>query len=169
MTRTPERGKGFAARRSVVVRDYLVFMLKLTIDGLKDFVLLPLASIAILADLLIGGGRRPRLFYRVVRVSERFELWLNLNGALDELERGETDDGLFGASTAGSDTLLGKVEAWVRGKDHDAPGRSAKDRDTFGRDEPGRGASGGEASGRGASDENVADADRPDGGDVTRP
>jgi len=120
MTNNRRRGKGFAARRSVAVRDYLIFLLKLTIDGLKDFVLVPFATIAIIADLLIGGDRRPRLFYRVVRASERFEIWLNLNGALDELERSETDDGLFGASTAGSDSLLGKVEGWVRGKDHDA-------------------------------------------------
>ena len=123
MTNNRGRGKGFAARRSVAVRDYLIFLLKLTIDGLKDFVLVPLATIAIIADLLIGGDRRPRLFYRVVRASERFEIWLNLNGALDELERSETDDGLFGASTAGSDSLLGKVEGWIRGKDHDAPER----------------------------------------------
>jgi len=120
MTKNGTGGQGFAARRSVAVRDYLVFLLKLTIDGLKDFILVPLATIAIIADLLIGGERRPRLFYRVVQVSERFEIWLNLNGALDELERSETDDGLFGASTAGSDSLLGKVEGWVRGKDHDA-------------------------------------------------
>lgn len=122
MTEPRTSGRGFSAPRPVVVRDYLIFVLKLLIDGLKDVVLLPLASIAILADLLIGGDR-PRLFYRVVRQSERFELWLNLNGALDELERGETDDGLFGASTAGSDTLLGKVEGWVRGRDHDDPDR----------------------------------------------
>jgi hypothetical protein len=98
-----------------VVRDFLIFVLKLTIDGLKDVVLLPVASIAFVADLLIGGSDRPRLFYRVVRAAERFDRWLNLTGALDELERGDTEDGLFGASTAGSDTLLGKVEGWVRG------------------------------------------------------
>ena len=110
-------GRGFAARRAVVVRDFLIFVLKLTIDGLKDVVLLPVASIAFVADLLIGGSDRPRLFYRVVRAAERFDRWLNLTGALDELERGDTEDGLFGASRAGSDTLLGKVEAWVRGSE----------------------------------------------------
>lgn len=128
MTERRRGGRGFAARRSVAVRDYLFFLLKLTIDGLKDFVLVPLATIAIIADLLIGGDRRPRLFYRVVQASERFELWLNLNGALDELETSDTDDGLFGASIAGSDTLLGKVEAWVRGADHDRPA-PRRDRD----------------------------------------
>lgn len=114
---TPRRGRGFSPNRSVLVRDFLIFVLKLTVDGLKDVVLLPVASVAFVADLLIGSSRNPRLFYRAVRVAERFDRWLNLTGALDELERGETEDGLFGASTAGSDTLLGKVEELVRGRD----------------------------------------------------
>jgi hypothetical protein len=124
----PRPGRGFAARRTIVVRDFLIFALKLGIDGLKDVVLFQIASIAVLADLLRGEGHS-RLFYKVVRQSERFDLWLNLNGALDELERGETEDGLFGASTAGSDTLLGKMEGWVRGNDYDDPDRPDRDPD----------------------------------------
>jgi hypothetical protein len=111
-----------------VVRDFLIFAVKLAIDGLKDVVLLQIASIAVLADLLRGEGHS-RLFYKVVRQSERFDLWLNLNGALDELEKGETEDGLFGASRAGSDTLLGKMEGWVRGNDYDDPDRGTRERD----------------------------------------
>ena len=119
MTAAPRQSRGFAAKRSVLVRDYLIFALKLAIDGLKDVVLVQIASIAVLADLLRGEGK-PRLFYRVVQASEKFDLWLNLNGAVDELEKGETEDGLFGASRAGSDTLLGQLEGWVRGTEHDA-------------------------------------------------
>jgi len=118
-TAQPSPGRGFAAKRSVLVRDYLVFALKLAIDGLKDVALVQIASVAVLADLLRGEGK-PRLFYRVVKLSEKFDLWLNLNGAVDELEKGETTDGLFGASRAGSDTLLGQLEGWVRGADYDA-------------------------------------------------
>ena len=110
MTRQPAPGRGFAAKRSVLIRDFIVFALKLAIDGLKDVVLVQIASIAVLADLL-RGENKPRLFYRVVQASEKFDLWLNLNGAVNELERGQTEDGLFGASRAGSDTLLGK--RWV--------------------------------------------------------
>ena len=41
-------------------------------------------------------------------MSERFDLWLNLHGAALRAESDE--DGLFGVSEAGSNTLLGKLE-----------------------------------------------------------
>jgi hypothetical protein len=106
------------ATRSVTVRDFVIFELKLLMDGLKDVVLAQVAIVALVIDLVSGGGKRPRLFYSVLKSSERFDLWLNLHGAAELLESGEVgDDGLFGASKAGSDTLLGKLEQMVRGGD----------------------------------------------------
>ncbi len=106
------------AKRSVMFRDLVIFLVKLALDGLKDLVLIQLALGAALLDFVSGGGTRPRLFYSVLRLSERFDLWLNLNGAMDKMESGEAgEDGLFGASAAGSDTLLGKIEQIVRGGD----------------------------------------------------
>lgn len=106
------------ARRSVMLRDLVIFLVKLAIDGLKDLVLMNLALGAALLDLISGGGTRPRLFYSVLRLSERFDLWLNLNGAVEKMDSGLAgDDGLFGASTAGSDSLLGQIEELVRGGD----------------------------------------------------
>lgn len=105
------------AERKVVLRDFAIFWLKLLLDGAKDFVLLPVATAVIVIDMISGRGRRPRLFYSLLRQSERFDLWLNLNGALDEMEGGMDDDGLFGASRAGSDTLLGEIEKIVKGKE----------------------------------------------------
>lgn len=108
------------ASRSVMLRDLAIFIIKLGLDGLKDLILIQLALGAALLDLVSGGGKRERLFYSVLRLSERFDLWLNLNGAMDRMEAGQeiNDDGLFGASEAGSDTLLGKLEQLVRGGDH---------------------------------------------------
>ncbi|MBT8336422.1 MAG: hypothetical protein KJO11_07445 [Gemmatimonadetes bacterium] len=106
------------AKRSVMIRDLIIFLVKLAIDGLKDLALMNLAIGAAVLDVISGGGKRPRLFYSVLRLSERFDLWLNLNGAMERMEAGEAgDDGLFGASTAGSDSLLGKIEQLVRGGD----------------------------------------------------
>jgi hypothetical protein len=112
------------ATRPVMMRDLAIFLIKLTLDGLKDIVLVQLALGAALLDLLSGGGQRERLFYSVLRLSERFDLWLNLNGAMERMEEGQeiNEDGLFGASEAGSDTLLGKLEQMVRGGDTSAPG-----------------------------------------------
>ena len=106
------------APRKVVVRDFAIFQLKLLIDGFKDVALSALSLGALVIDLLAGGGRRPRIFYSVLAMSERFDLWLNLSGAVSRLQEEELDeDGLFGASDAGSDNLLGKVEEIVRGGD----------------------------------------------------
>ena len=100
------------------MRDFAIFQLKLLLDGFKDVALSALSVGALAIDLLAGGGTRPRVFYSVLAMSERFDLWLNLSGAVSRLEEGELDeDGLFGASAAGSDTLLGKVEELVRGGD----------------------------------------------------
>ena len=105
------------ATRPVMLRDLAIFLIKLALDGLKDLILIQLALGAALLDLLSGGGKKQRLFYSVLRLSERFDLWLNLNGAMERMEAGDeiNDDGLFGASEAGSDTLLGKLEELVRG------------------------------------------------------
>lgn len=106
------------AKRSVMFRDLVIFLVKLAIDGMKDLALMNLAIGAAILDILAGGGTRPRLFYSVLRLSERFDLWLNLNGAMEKMEAGEAgEDGLFGASTAGSDSLLGQIEQLVRGGD----------------------------------------------------
>lgn len=106
------------ASRSVVIRDFAIFQVKLFLDAAKDGVLAALSVGALVVDLLSGGGRRPRLFYSVLAMSERFDLWLNLSGAVSRLESEQLgDDGLFGASDAGSDSLLGKIEELVRGGD----------------------------------------------------
>lgn len=119
------------ATRGVTFRDFLIFQLKLWLDGLKDVAVITLSTGAIILDFISGRGRRPRLFYSVVKASERFDRWLNLHAAMERLEAGESDDGLFGASEAGSDTLLGKIEQAVRGGDEPrAPGsRRVRGRD----------------------------------------
>lgn len=105
------------ATRGVTFRDFLIFQLKLWLDGFKDITVIALSTGAIILDFISGRGRRPRLFYSVVKASERFDRWLNLHAAMERLEEGASDDGLFGASEAGSDSLLGKIEQVVRGGD----------------------------------------------------
>lgn len=105
------------ASSGVTFRDFLIFQLKLLLDGAKDVVVFNLSIGAMVLDFIAGRGRRPRLFYSVVRMSERWDLWLNLHSAMDRLEEGDSDDGLFGASEAGSDSLLGQIEKAVRGGD----------------------------------------------------
>ena len=96
------------ATRVVTIRDFLIFQTKLILDGLKDVVLVSVSTAAVVLDIVSGAGRRPRLFYSVLKISERFDLWLDLNGATSGLDR--SGDGLFGASRAGSNTFLGQLE-----------------------------------------------------------
>ena len=53
-------------------------------------------------------------------MSERLDLWLNLHVAALRAESDE--DGLFGVSEAGSNTLLGRLEQITRGGDEPPQG-----------------------------------------------
>jgi hypothetical protein len=64
-------------------------------------------------DFVSGAGRGSRLFYSVLKLSGRFDLRLDLSGAMEGLD--ETDDGLFGTSSAVSDTPLVRIEQIMRG------------------------------------------------------
>jgi len=129
--------------RGVTMRDFLIFQLKLALDGFMFLLFYNVWILGVVIALLAGRGLRPRLFYSVVRASERFDAWLNLHGVMERLDQGDGADGLFGASTAGSDSLVGKIEQLVRGGDEPRSRRP-----------PGRGAAteeDGDVRGRGAS------------------
>lgn len=98
----------------VVLRDLVIFQLKLFMDGVADFIIAQVALLAVLSDLLFPTDRKGKRFYWVMARAERFDRWLSLYGAADRADSEE--DGLFGASQAGSDTLLGKLEALVMGR-----------------------------------------------------
>jgi hypothetical protein len=105
------------ASRGVTFRDFAIFQLKLALDGLKDILVFNVSIGAMLIDLIAGRGKRPRLFYSVLRGSERFDAWLNLHGVVERMDAEGGEDGLFGASDAGSDSLVGRLEEMFRGGD----------------------------------------------------
>ena len=97
--------------RGVTLRDFAIFQVKLVLDGSKDFFAFWLSICAIVLDLIAGRGSRPRLFYSVVRASERFDKWINLHSVVQRLVETGPEDALFRTSEAGSkaDELLKKV------------------------------------------------------------
>jgi hypothetical protein len=109
------RDDEMARSRWVLVRDLLIFQVKLVLDGMKDIALSPLSFAAAAFDILLPGSRPGHRFYAVMAVGEKFDRWLNLFGAASAARADE--DGLFGASRAGSPTMLGGLEAFVRGGD----------------------------------------------------
>jgi hypothetical protein len=94
--------------KRVLLRDMLIFHLKLWLDGLKDVVLAPVSVGAGVLDILSGPKDGRYRLYSVLRMGERFDLWLNLFGAAREAE--SSGEGLFGGSEPGDGTLVGKLE-----------------------------------------------------------
>jgi hypothetical protein len=74
----------------VSVRDFAILQLKLLIDRLEDGALFTVSFVAFATDVVLRRRGRRWSFYKVMRISERFDLWLNLYGAADGAERDET-------------------------------------------------------------------------------
>ena len=99
--------------RSVLIRDFLIFQLKTTLDGLKDAIVFPVAIFVVLVDLVFGSDRnRGRTFYSLMATCESFDKWLNLNGAARKA--GGNREGLFGGSAPGDGTMVGDIEEYMR-------------------------------------------------------
>lgn len=101
--------------RFFILRDLGIFGLKVVLDGLKDVVLIQVAAVAAGLDILFPGEKYGHRFYAVLRTAERFDQWLNLYGAVERARA--ANQGLFEASMAGADNLLGKLESIVTGRD----------------------------------------------------
>jgi hypothetical protein len=98
----------------VILRDVAIFLVKLWIDGVKDVALTGVCIGAAAIDFMRGPRPGGLLFYRAMRWSERFDLWLNLYGAAEQAEH--DPEGLFGASRAGDATFLGRLEDLTGGE-----------------------------------------------------
>lgn len=110
--RPPRKGDD-GVSRVIIIRDLLLFQLKLFLDGIVDVMLSPLSIAAAVVEVLFAGRRRGKIFYSILRFGEKVDLWLNLYGAAGRADA----DGLFGGSEAGSDSLLGELEMRLRGGD----------------------------------------------------
>jgi hypothetical protein len=108
--------------RGVLVRDFLIFQLKTALDGLKDAVVLPLATVVVVLDLVFGrDDKRGRAFYSLMGVCESFDRWLNLYGPASQAAGNR--DGLFAGSEPGDGSMVGDIEEMMRGGD--PPARQA--------------------------------------------
>ena len=94
--------------RWTLIRDLLVFQLKLVLDGTRDVLLSPISLIAGLADLVVGGDRASRYFYDVLHLGRRSERWIDLFGAAARVE--PPDIPISPAEEARVDALLQKAE-----------------------------------------------------------
>lgn len=67
-------------RRWQLIRDVLVFQVKMIVEGLRDVLLVPATLLAAAFGVFLGGERPERMFHDVLRAGHRFDTWLNLFG-----------------------------------------------------------------------------------------
>ena len=68
-------------------RDVLVFELKMLLDNVRDFALMPVSLVAALIDLIFKGERHGSLFYQVLRWGAHSEEVINVYSAIQTHER----------------------------------------------------------------------------------
>lgn len=95
-----------------VIRDLLEFQFKLVVDGLKDLTLAQVALGAALLDLFRRDGSPGRRFYGIIRLSDRFDEWLDLHAAVERAPEDTPD--LFLNPSRSVDDVLGGLETSVR-------------------------------------------------------
>ena len=105
------------SKRSTLIRNTVVFQLKLMADGFRDLILLPVSLIATLIGLLRGGDEPEREFLQVINVGRESEQWINLFGNHAAPENANV--------TASIDALFIKVEETLK-QQYLAAGTSAR-------------------------------------------
>jgi len=97
--------------RWTLIRDILVLQLKLVVDGLRDFILVPVSLIVGIASLLKGGDSSGSQFYELLRTGRRSERWINLFGAAERVYGPSIEEDRF--PTEDIDVMVSRVESFV--------------------------------------------------------
>jgi hypothetical protein len=71
-------GKSDRGTRWRLLRDVVVFQIKLGMEAVLDLTLIPVSLAAAALDLVLGNWRRPRWFHAVLRFGERCEHRIDL-------------------------------------------------------------------------------------------
>jgi hypothetical protein len=66
------------------LRDVAVFQLKLLLDNVRDFALVPISLVAALIDLIYKGEREGALFYKVLRWGAHSEEVIDVYSAIED-------------------------------------------------------------------------------------
>ena len=99
--------------RPKIIRDVIVFQVKLWLEGFKDLALMPLSGGAALIDFVFGS----RTLYAVMRLGDRFEQWVDLYGALGtDAEKDLSDRDLRSLDHLLNEAADGIEEAAIRSR-----------------------------------------------------
>lgn len=92
-----------------LIRDILVLQVKLVVDGLRDFLLVPISLVVGLFSLVRGGERPGTEFYDLLRYGKRSERLINLFGAADRVHGSLSDD----VPLPDIDSVVNRVETFL--------------------------------------------------------
>lgn len=94
--------------RWTLIRDILVFQVKLIVDGFRDFILVPVSLVFGVASLLKGGDRPGTGFYDLLRYGRHTDHAINLFGAAERVHPPDEDDAM-----PNIDDVVSRVEDFV--------------------------------------------------------
>ncbi len=97
--------------RWTVMRDVAVLQGKLIIDGLRDFILVPVSLAAGIVSLAKTGDTPGTEFYDLLRAGRRSERWINLFGAAERVDGLADDEKTF--AVVDVDEIVSRVESYI--------------------------------------------------------
>ncbi len=98
--------------RWTLLRDTAVLQVKLIVDGLRDFLLVPASLIAAIVSLVSSEDGKPGpQFYRVVAFGKRTERWIDLFGAARNSPESATE--FEREDEPNIDALVSRMESFV--------------------------------------------------------
>jgi hypothetical protein len=100
-----------AIDRWELVRDVAILQVKLVVDGLRDFVLVPVSLLAGLISVFRAGDPSGSEFYNLLRLGRKSERWINLFGAADRVPAPAGEREHFAEQDI--DALVRRVESFV--------------------------------------------------------
>ena len=106
-----DQNGGDAVDREMLIRDVAVLQVKLIVDGLRDFILVPVSLVTGFISLFRMGDPAGTEFYRLLRLGRKSERWINLFGAADHVALPDSEQGPF--PDADIDELVGRLESFV--------------------------------------------------------
>ena len=102
---------GMPTDRRTLVRDIAILQVKLVVDGLRDFILVPVSLVAGIISLVKSGDEPATEFYDLLKMGRRSERWINLFGAAERVHGPAIDDDQLLPEDI--DALVSRVESFV--------------------------------------------------------
>lgn len=111
--------------RLALIRDMLVFQVKLAMDAIRDLFLSPVSIICGLVDILNGNSLSKSYFHKLMALGRQSDSWLNLFGNHDKADAGlNVQDNQKEKADANVDQLFLKIESLLK-EQHNKGGLTA--------------------------------------------